>query len=367
MALVAAVSSKILKDPASQSSPGVTHFAYWTRRSALKAMAADAAARWPSRCFARPRGLIFHLPPQNVETVFLYSWMIAYLAGNANVTRLPTALGGDMQRLLGLFQTELAAAGDRSQWFVRYPVSQEINRAVSAVCDGRLVWGGDAKVAAFAGLPLRQGGKSIWFGDRRSLAMVNGHALAHLDAAGTADLAGRLHNDIFVFDQMACASPQRVFVVGTEDAHGAAVDALMARLSREAIVRGSGPATGHVIQKMVSSMAQAAAGEARAVSRHSNALTTVIAEGGYDGPPVGGGFLQVTYVAHLDDVARSVAENTQTAVHFGFDQAEIAAFASALPPFGLTRIVPVGQALDFDAIWDGYDLASELCQLTRVS
>lgn len=367
MNLVATVSTKILKDPASRSSPGVTHFAYWTRRSALKAMAADAAARRPPRCLARPRGLIFHLPPQNVETVFLYSWMIAYLAGNANVTRLPTTLGADMQRLLGLFQAELAVAGDASQWFVRYPVSQEINRAVSAVCDGRLVWGGDAKVAAFSSLPLRHGGKSIWFGDRRSMAIVSGEALAGLDEAGLGDLAGRLHNDIFVFDQMACASPQRLFVVVPGAAHRAAVAALMTRLSEEAIARGTGPATGHVIHKMVSSMAEAAEGRATAVSRHSNALTTVIADGGYDGPQVGGGYLQVAYVDDLSDVTRYVMENTQTAVHFGFDPDQIAAFASALPPFGLSRLAPIGQALDFDAIWDGYDLVSELSQLTRVS
>jgi len=35
------------------------------------------------------------------------------------------------------------------------------------------VWGGDAKVALFAPLPLRNGGKSIWFGDRFSFSTIN--------------------------------------------------------------------------------------------------------------------------------------------------------------------------------------------------
>ena len=35
--------------------------------------------------------------------------------------------------------------------------------------------------------------------------------------------------------------------------------------------------------------------------------------------------------------------------------------------FGLSRIVPVGQALNFDAVWDGYDLLRELTRTIRLT
>jgi hypothetical protein len=364
--LVAEVSGQILKRGASQATPGVTHFAYWTRRAALKALAAEAAQRLPAGCVARPRGLVFHLPPQNVETVFLYSWAIAYLAGNANLTRLPTALGDDMAGLLDLFQTALAARGDQSQLFVRYPADEAINRALSAVSDARVVWGGDAKVAAFAPLPLRDGGKALWFGDRRSLAMVDGAAVAALDEPGRRDLAERLHNDIFVFDQLACSSPVRLFVVGDEAAHGPAVGAVLGALSEVALRRGSGPAAGHVIHKLTAAMAMAAEGAAQRVTRHSGALTSVVTEGAEGRTPVGGGFLEVAFAATPKAICPYLAENTQTLVHFGFANETLSSFAAALPPFAVTRIVPIGQALDFDVIWDGYDLIAELTRLLRV-
>jgi hypothetical protein len=117
---------------------------------------------------------------------------------------------------------------------------------------------------------------------------------------------------------------------------------------------------------MVMSMAMAGDGRATRVDRYSNALTTTVAERPTDAPPVGGGFLEVVYVRGLADIQAAIAENTQTAVHFGFSAEAVAGFAQGLPPYGLTRIVPIGQALDFDVIWDGYDLCAELTRLLRV-
>ena len=261
----------------------------------------------------------------------------------------------------------LARAGDRSQFFVRYAVSEQTNRDLSAVSDARLVWGGDAKVATFATLPLRDGGKSIWFGDRRSLAIVDGEAVAGLDEAGLAELAGRFHNDIFVFDQMACSSPIKLFIVGGETRQGDAVSRFMAALSAEAMRRDSSPAAGHVIRKMVVSMAKAGGGTAKRVVRYSNALTTLVASApGSDEPPVGGGMLELVYVSDLAAIYPALGENSQTAVHFGFGEDALKAFATGLPSYALTRIVPIGQALDFDVVWDGYDLCLELTRLLRV-
>jgi hypothetical protein len=364
--LVASVSAAILKQGAGRASPAVTHFAYWTRRQALRALAASSVARKPAQCVARPRGLAFHLPPQNVETVFLYSWVISFLCGNANLVRLPTELGEGMTRLLGQFLSALDASGDTSQHFVRYPADEAINRRLSAVCDARVVWGGDAKVAAFAPLPLRSGGKAIWFGDRRSLAIVNGEAVGQLSADGRRDVAERLHNDVFVFDQMACSSPLRLFVVGEEAACGDAVRGLLDDLSEVAVRRGSIPATGHVIRKMVESMSLAAEGYARKVERHSNSLTTLTVDRPSRYSTVGGGFLEVAYVAGLNAIAPTLEENVQTIVHFGFTQEDLGAFAEEIPALSVARIVPVGEALDFDAIWDGYDLTAELTRLLRI-
>ncbi len=35
-----------------------------------------------------PRGNVFHVPPANVDTIFVYSWALSALAGNHNVVRI---------------------------------------------------------------------------------------------------------------------------------------------------------------------------------------------------------------------------------------------------------------------------------------
>jgi hypothetical protein len=366
MALVAKVSDAILRGAARSSSPAVTHFAFWTRASALQKMAKSFAARLPPGGLARPRGLVFHLPPQNVETVFLYSWIISYLTGNANVVRLPQEISPDMRAICDLFLDALKQEPVASQFFVHYPSSSNVSFAISAHSDVRVVWGGDAKIKAFGDVPLRRGGKSIWFGDRFSFSIMNGAKLGSLNDAERHDLARKLYNDVFVFDQMACSSPHVIYVVGDADQHLSGTQALLRTLGEVARAQGELPATGHVIRKMVEAFATAAKGDATAISWRDAELTTVIArDADRREQRVGGGFLRVHFIPSVLDVVPFVREHDQTVTHFGFGPAEIEAVARASANSGVSRWVTVGSALDFDYIWDGYDLPFELTSLVR--
>ena len=47
-----------------------------------------------------PRGNVFHLPPANVDTIFVYSWAISALAGNHNVVRISSRSAGAAEVIL---------------------------------------------------------------------------------------------------------------------------------------------------------------------------------------------------------------------------------------------------------------------------
>ncbi len=366
-ALVSGVAEALLKGGTAALAPFVTHFAFWIRAAALNKLAQNFAGRLPPQTRARARGLAFHLPPQNVETVFLYSWVLSYLVGNANVVRLPLEVSPDMRRVCDLFLRALEAAGDRSQLFVHYPSRSEVGTEISRRSDARVLWGGDAKIAAFAGVPLRNGGKSIWFGDRFSFGVMSGAALAALDRAGRASLAQKFFNDVYVFDQMACSSPHAIYVTGERDRHGEAVEAFLDELTRVARERDGAPATGHAIRKMVEAFAAVASGDAVATRWADSELTTVVAARPERREQrVGGGYLRITFIDSLAAVPGLVREHDQTITHFGFSREEISAAADSLTGFGVSRWAPVGAALDFDFVWDGYDLPFELTRLVRV-
>jgi hypothetical protein len=367
IALVASVSDAILarKTPVSAF---VKHFGFWIRRAALHRLETDFGLRHPAQTLSRPRGLVFHLPPKNVETVFLYSWLLSFLAGNANVVRLPREISPELRGICDLVLTALDRADDRSQMLIHYPAASDLGRLISAQSDARIVWGGDAKIAAFESLPLRNGGKSLWFGDRVSLSVLDGEAVAGLDEAGRRDLAHRLFSDIFVFDQMACSSPHALYVAGEAARHLAAVKALLETLADTALERGHASAAGHQMTKIVHAFSSAAAGASFEVAWRNGALTSVIAAREERAEQtVGGGFLTVVFIPALEALTGHLRARDQTVTHFGFRAEAIRKVAEASPALGVSRWTPVGSALDFDPVWDGYDLLSELTRLVRVT
>jgi hypothetical protein len=365
--LIAGVAEALLNPKRAMASRPAAHFAFWTRRSALMKLAATFAARVPQNALAQPRGLVFHLPPHNVETVFLYSWALSYLAGNANIVRLPRQVSVRMRAVVGLFLERLTETRDESQLFVHYPSQGGFGAKISGLSDARVVWGGDAKVALFAPLPLRNGGKSIWFGDRFSFSTINGAALEKLDEASFQALARKLHDDVFVFDQMACSSPHALYVVGDAATHSAAVRRLLAASALAWTMDDPAGRVGHAIGKMTAAFYAAASGRASSVTwQNTNLTSIVVIEPKRQEIRVGGGFLSVVFVRSLADVASFIREGDQTITYFGWDRAEVEAVAAIRTGPGVSRWAPIGTALDFDFIWDGYDIPFELTRLVRV-
>jgi hypothetical protein len=365
--LASRVGARVLRGAKAGVSPAVVHFAYWTRAAALRKLADGFEVGTPAGCMARPSGLVFHLPPQNVETVFLYSWMLSYLAGNANVVRLPSALGPEMRALLDLFLKEFETVGEQGQLFVNYASDSQASIAISAQSDARVVWGGDAKVETFARIPLRNGGKALWFGDRFSFSVVDGAQLATLDDDTRLELAANLANDLYIFDQMACSSPHVLYVVGGREKHRAAVEALFQAVVTVVREKHLEPATGHAIRKMVEAFAAVGRGEAESIYWRDNLLTAAeISVAATPSRRVGGGYLEYHFLSALEDILPLIREHDQTLTYFGFGYQEMADLMARRVATGITRVVPVGQALDFDFIWDGYDLPRELTRLVRV-
>lgn len=362
--LVIRFADAISRDPRFSDAPAIRAFAFWTRKSAIETMRINFVKHLPDSVVPIGRGIAFHLPPANVDTIFLYSWVIAFLTGNVNVTRLPSVLGPLMDRTLGIL-VDLLADGRFSDIFVSYPASEAINRTVSSVSDLRLVWGGDAKARIFSALPLRLDGRALVFPDRYSYSVIDGAHLAALDPEANEALARRLFNDVFIFGQMACSSPHMLYVVGAIKSCGEAVHRLLKEVN--SIARGEDrtidPAYG--IEKFAVATQLAAEGIVAGVERFSTKLTAalMIAPGSVS---VGGGFLGVRYLADLDDLVDLVEDRDQTLSYEGFPRETIEAFARSAGTRGLRRINPIGQSLNFDVVWDGNDLLRDAVRLIRV-
>ncbi|MER6448977.1 acyl-CoA reductase [Streptomyces venezuelae] len=158
-----------------------------------------------------PVGMVAHIAPGNAATVAPLSIVEGLLAGNVNVLKT----SGDDTLLTQHLMAELAAldpSGALAARIVvlRFPSSrQEWLRLMCAPADAVAVWGGEAAVEGVAA-HVPAGCRLVEWGHRISFAYLTADAWSD---AGTLDA---LADDVCLYEQEACSSPQVVYL-DTED------------------------------------------------------------------------------------------------------------------------------------------------------
>ncbi|MEY2232657.1 MULTISPECIES: acyl-CoA reductase [Streptomyces] len=158
-----------------------------------------------------PVGMVAHIAPGNAATVAPLSIVEGLLAGNVNVLKTSS----DDTLLTQHLMAELAAldpSGALAARIVvlRFPSSrQEWLRLMCAPADAVAVWGGEAAVEGVAA-HVPAGCRLVEWGHRISFAYLTADAWSD---AGTLDA---LADDVCLYEQEACSSPQVVYL-DTED------------------------------------------------------------------------------------------------------------------------------------------------------
>ena len=316
-----------------------------------------------------PRGRVFHIPPANVDTIFVYSWALSALAGNHNVVRISERAAAAADAVLDALNATLADADPviaRTQRMVAYGRDDRITAALSAWCDLRVVWGGDAAVEAIRRHPLGPAARDLTFPDRTSWAVLSVPGWQAADPAARRAAVVGFANDAYWFDQAACSSPRAVFLVGPPAP--AVADEFLTLLADVVTDRGWTVDAAMAVEKRVHAYSLAAAGAATTVRFVGNEVTGLRLAAADAAPRrwIGAGAFPFASVASLEELVPLMTRQDQTVSHFGFAPAELRAFAQALGGRGVDRIVPFGSALTFGAIWDGYHLPREFTRLTTL-
>lgn len=373
MSFASELSARLLAHPRARAYPELVSLGYFARRSELSRLRDRFAASIERSVVCVPRGLVFHLPPSNVDTIFVYSWLLSLLAGNRNVVRLPSA-PSELIELLCAVLDELLASPEHAALragtaMVRYGHDVAVTAALSAACDVRTIWGGDETVNAIRAVPLPPHAKELTFADRYSLSAIAVEPYLALDAEARSSLARRLFNDVFWFDQAACSSPRVLVWCGRQGAdRERAMADLRERLEVVVAREGYSPGVGGALAKEIFAHRAVLDGKAVAVSRFGGALTWVTASSfaELDREHCGGGLLFECVADELAELAPYVRRKDQTLAQFGFPEEELRRFVRATAGRGIDRVVPIGDALVFDRYWDGHDLVHALLRHVHV-
>jgi len=362
---LAKVARKLLAPAVARRHPELGSLGYFLRPAELN-RAVSRMHREDAIVF--PRGNVFHVPPANVDTIFVYSWALSALAGNHNVVRISSRSAAAADAILAaLNDVDADPVIRRTQRMVTYGRDDTLTAALSQWADLRVIWGGDAAVEAIRKHPLRPSARDLTFPDRTSWAAISAAGWRAADPAARRDAVVGFSNDAYWFDQAACSSPRTVFLVGTDttDVRAEFVELLLEVVDQ----RGWQVDAAMAVEKRVNAYGLAATGAVTALDFPANSVTAMSLAAVPDAPRrwIGAGAFPFAEVGSLLDLVPAMNRQDQTFSHFGFTPAELRAFALALGGRGVDRIVPFGSALTFSAIWDGYDLPHEFTRLTTVA
>ncbi len=309
------------------------------------------------------RGTVLHFAPSNVDTIFIYSWFLSMLMGNRNIIRLSSRqsvqnrlLIATLQRLFGASEAIAART-----LLVQYVPDDAITAWLSARCDTRVIWGGDATIRTIRAVPLPPTATELTFADKFSFALLN--ASAFLALIEPSKLIQDFYNDAFWFGQQACSSIRMMVWVGDALTCKAASERFMTLLGAYEKIRPLPLEAADVMNKQAALFALAA-NDAGRISRyngqHLHTVALASLEELYEALHCGSGLLYEYHAPTLDEIFLHVSKKHQTLAYFGFEKTQFEEMIQKHQPNGIDRIVPIGKALEFSPVWDGFELMQSL-------
>jgi hypothetical protein len=369
---VGKLSQLLLSDRRVREFPEFAALGHWFRKARLNELSRQLDDQTiPGMRIGR--GLAFHLAPANVDSVFMYSWLLSLLAGNTNIIRVSQKGGDQLDFIIEILRKicHQDEFGDVARRFVilTYPHDRALTQEISEACMVRVIWGGDTTVREIRAIPLRPMATEMCFADRFSAAAMDAAAILKLDDKGFGDLIHGFYVDTFWFGQQACSSPRLVAWIGSEQDIQAAQARFWSRLEIEVRHQQSENSPGMVMARLGALFEFAAEGLGSLPLGTS--LSNFPATLDLSRPELdrvrqihcGNGLFVQVKLQSLQELGPHLRDKDQTLAVFGFTRSDFEALVACLPARALDRITPVGNALTFDPIWDGQDL---LVSLTRI-
>ena len=355
-----ALSKVLMKDPASRQYPDVVTFAFFCRRGYLlkqKEQYATSAIRlgW---------GMVFHIAPSNVPVNFAYSVVAGLLAGNTNVVRVSQKQFPQVDIIV----KHMREIGMKRLAIVRYPHESNANEVFSAMCDVRVIWGGDATIATIRQNAILPRAFDVCFADRYSIAAINSDELTtdKLNPENLKQLAERFYNDTYLFDQNACSAPHLVVWTGNhvEDAKKLFWDAVQQVTEQKYQFQDV-----MAVDKLTALYKQACAMPTHEEETKNNILRRVEIDAlpqDIDSFRCAGGYFTEYTAQSLDEIAPIVNEKYQTLAYDGFEKQELSDFVLRNRLTGIDRIVHFGEATAFSLTWDGMNLIERMSRIVDI-
>jgi hypothetical protein len=316
------------------------------------------------------RGLLFHVAPANAPTNFLYSLIFGLLTGNSNIVKVSSKKFEQVEIICLLINKLLKKYKKISTFIkiIRYDnVNDEITKKISKLSDARIIWGGDKTIESIKKFVLKNRAVDISFADRYSACFINSNKFINLSENKKKLLINNFYNDTFTLDQNACSSPHLIFWYGSNIKRNKDLFwTLLADIANKRYNLQESSAVNKYMQICKNLIQNDNIKELK--NYNNNIYTLLLKKLKNDITAYRGqwGYFYEYNLNNFQELKKINTEKIQTITYFGFSKKELEKIILNNSPKGIDRVVPIGQALDIDFIWDGYDIYNFLTRTVDI-
>ena len=318
-------------------------------------------------------GLIFHITPSNIATNFIYSLFFGLLTGNSNVVKISskkTIQSEIICKCLNLIlkQKKFVKLKKRIV-IIRYENNDNYTKNISYKCNLRVIWGGDETIKKIRKFELNPSSTDITFADRSSICIINSNSIIKLDSFNLSILVEKFYNDTYLVDQNACSSPHIIFWKGKKNVNKIAQkkfwDKLYALVIRKYNLEESSAVEKYTLLcKKINFLRNNCN-----FIKYENYIYILKLKklvNNLDELRGKWGLFFEYETNNLNKISIFLNKKFQTMTYFGLDKNFCKKIVVDNLTDGIDRIVPIGQALDINLNWDGFDLNKSLTRVLEV-
>jgi len=312
------------------------------------------------------QGLIFHITPSNVPTNFMYSLIFGLISGNANIVKVPSRDFKEIkiicEKINKLLKKKKHLIVKKMIQILRYDSKDHhITSYISKISDVRLIWGGDKTIKNIRKIETKAKTIDVPFADRYSISIINLKRLSNLPNYKFNILLKNFYNDTYEADQNACSSPHIILWYG--DRNNEIKKKFWNKL--DLIIKKSyhPPEISSMDNYCKLSKELIENNNVSAYKIYNKSLYVIKLKKIYSKIFIEKskwGFFYECDISNLKDIDYFVKKKLQTVTYYGYSKKFLEKFFSENNFNGIDRVVPIGQALNINLVWDGYDLISTL-------